>query len=367
MGKKKKKTAKPWCYYCEREFEDEKILIQHQKAKHFKCHVCHKKLSTAGGMVVHVLQVHKENMTKVPNARPGRESVEIEIFGMEGIPPEAILEHTGEPVLAENDERPAKTAKVEVPPPPMFGMASQPYSGSPPVFLQPQLPSAPRPIIPPSWPPQQPPPSQPPPSWPPLPSQPVRPPGLPPIRPPSQPLFPIQGSHNAPQPPPSQPPLPLFPITTSAPPTSGTTPSLPPQPLFPIRPPSQPLFPIEDGSTSHAPPRSVPLPPGPPPSSTMYAAGPNTGGPSIGPPPSIANKPPAPLPLPPSQQPGSNEVYLVWDDEMMSMEERRLNLPKYQPNGISQVPYSGQGILNKGGLDRRPGDGRMVGHHGFMG
>ena len=65
MGKKKKRaTEKVWCYYCDREFDDEKILVQHQKAKHFKCHVCHKKLSTASGMVIHVLQVHKENVTK---------------------------------------------------------------------------------------------------------------------------------------------------------------------------------------------------------------------------------------------------------------------------------------------------------------
>lgn len=65
MGKKKKRqTEKVFCYYCDREFDDEKILLQHQKAKHFKCHVCNKKLSTAGGMVIHVLQVHKENVTK---------------------------------------------------------------------------------------------------------------------------------------------------------------------------------------------------------------------------------------------------------------------------------------------------------------
>jgi hypothetical protein len=64
MGKKKKKTLKVWCFYCEREFEDEKILIQHQKAKHFKCHVCHKKLSSASGMLIHVLQVHKESVSK---------------------------------------------------------------------------------------------------------------------------------------------------------------------------------------------------------------------------------------------------------------------------------------------------------------
>jgi len=63
MGRKKKRPQKPVCWYCERVFDDEKVLIQHQKAKHFKCHVCHKKLSTAGGMVVHVAQVHKETVT----------------------------------------------------------------------------------------------------------------------------------------------------------------------------------------------------------------------------------------------------------------------------------------------------------------
>lgn len=47
-------------------------------------------------------------------------------------------------------------------------------------------------------------------------------------------------------------------------------------------------------------------------SSHMYASGPNTSGPSIGPPPVISNKAPGP-------QPAINEVYLVWDDEAMSM------------------------------------------------
>ena len=63
MGKKKKKQ-KPFCWYCEREFEDEKILIQHQKAKHFKCEICHKKLFTAGGMVTHVAEVHRKTITR---------------------------------------------------------------------------------------------------------------------------------------------------------------------------------------------------------------------------------------------------------------------------------------------------------------
>jgi hypothetical protein len=35
MGRKKKRyeEEKPWCFYCDREFDDEKILIQHQRAK----------------------------------------------------------------------------------------------------------------------------------------------------------------------------------------------------------------------------------------------------------------------------------------------------------------------------------------------
>nr|CCA21370.1 conserved hypothetical protein [Albugo laibachii Nc14] len=77
-----------YCYYCDRNFDDEKVLIQHQKARHFKCHTCHKKLSTAGGMVVHVMQVHKIPITTVPNAKPGRDSIDVEVYGMEGVPGE---------------------------------------------------------------------------------------------------------------------------------------------------------------------------------------------------------------------------------------------------------------------------------------
>ncbi|XP_022249732.1 BUB3-interacting and GLEBS motif-containing protein ZNF207-like [Limulus polyphemus] len=93
MGRKKKKPAKPWCWYCGREFDDEKILIQHQKAKHFKCHICHKKLYTGPGLAIHCMQVHKETIDKVPNSLPNRNNVDIEIYGMEGIPDEDIKEH----------------------------------------------------------------------------------------------------------------------------------------------------------------------------------------------------------------------------------------------------------------------------------
>ena len=56
MGKNKRKhpgveetLARPWCYYCERDFDDLKILINHQKAKHYKCDRCGRRLNTAGG------------------------------------------------------------------------------------------------------------------------------------------------------------------------------------------------------------------------------------------------------------------------------------------------------------------------------
>ena len=44
------KLERPWCYYCERDFDDLKILISHQKAKHFKCDRCGRRLNTAGGI-----------------------------------------------------------------------------------------------------------------------------------------------------------------------------------------------------------------------------------------------------------------------------------------------------------------------------
>ncbi|KAF5733582.1 hypothetical protein HS088_TW16G00022 [Tripterygium wilfordii] len=202
MGKKKKRaSSNVWCYYCDREFDDEKILVQHQKAKHFKCHVCHKKLSTASGMAIHVLQVHKENVTKVPNAKPGRESTEIDIYGMQGIPQDVLAAHYGE----EEEGGPAKAAKMEVPTTQLVG-------------------------------------------------------GV------------VPGQLGV--------------------------------------------------AYAHAPNVRAILP----------------AGPSIGPPPVIANKAPA-------NQPAVNEVYLVWDDEAMSMEERRMSSAKYQVHDVtSQLTHKSDDI-----------------------
>lgn len=100
MTKKKRGHAdieevmqRPWCYYCERDFDDLKILISHQKAKHFKCDKCGRRLNTAGGLSVHLNQVHKESLTAVENALPNRSDASIEIFGMEGIPEDVMNAH----------------------------------------------------------------------------------------------------------------------------------------------------------------------------------------------------------------------------------------------------------------------------------
>jgi len=55
MGKKRKYPTleelleETWCYYCERTFVDLAVLLNHQKAKHFKCSRCNRRLNTAGG------------------------------------------------------------------------------------------------------------------------------------------------------------------------------------------------------------------------------------------------------------------------------------------------------------------------------
>ncbi|KAI8901597.1 hypothetical protein BC833DRAFT_113581 [Globomyces pollinis-pini] len=94
MGKKKRKELKQWCWYCDREFEDEKVLINHQKAKHFKCDYCNKKLNT-------------EDIKIVPNALPDRNSTDIEIFAMEGIPYDDLQKY-----LARDPSQP-KRARVD--------------------------------------------------------------------------------------------------------------------------------------------------------------------------------------------------------------------------------------------------------------
>ena len=92
MGRKKRHlvTLKPFCYYCDKEFNNELILHQHQKARHFNCVTCRKRFSTAPALDTHVLQVHKNKLQRVPNAKAGRDTFDISIYGMDGVPIELI-------------------------------------------------------------------------------------------------------------------------------------------------------------------------------------------------------------------------------------------------------------------------------------
>ena len=90
------------------------VLMQHQKAKHFKCGMCPRRLNTAGGLAVHIQQVHKlepekyvfslfcknlpltfalPSLPRIENALPGRDGYEVEIFGMEGIPAPDVADY----------------------------------------------------------------------------------------------------------------------------------------------------------------------------------------------------------------------------------------------------------------------------------
>ena len=96
MGKKKQERIilKPFCYYCDKEFKNETILIKHQKNRHFACKDCRKKFSSAQSLVTHAMQKHRIAISKVFNAKKGRDSCALNIYGMEEIPEEIISERT---------------------------------------------------------------------------------------------------------------------------------------------------------------------------------------------------------------------------------------------------------------------------------
>lgn len=141
--------------YCNREFDDEKILVQHQKAKHFKCSICYKKLYTGPGLAIHRMQVHKEALDKIPNALPNRNNTDIEIYGMEGIPEVDLrLHETGRAGDATGDAALPLPPSV-VPPPPMIPAPSLPAGIPPPPGFPPMPPGlsgVPPPPPPPGYP-----------------------------------------------------------------------------------------------------------------------------------------------------------------------------------------------------------------------
>lgn len=81
-----KKNAKAWCYFCDKVFDNEVHLINHQKMVHFRCPICRRQKKTSKLLSEHMTSVHKTILEAVPNAIKGRESPDNAVFGMRGIP-----------------------------------------------------------------------------------------------------------------------------------------------------------------------------------------------------------------------------------------------------------------------------------------
>ena len=96
MGRKKKRSQQQdiWCFFCDKTFKDEALLLAHQMKQHFKCTLCNKKASNVGGLSNHMMQVHKSVLGKVPNSIAGRDNPKTgsAVNGMSYIPQEALRE-----------------------------------------------------------------------------------------------------------------------------------------------------------------------------------------------------------------------------------------------------------------------------------
>ncbi|KAH9900780.1 hypothetical protein C8Q73DRAFT_662336 [Cubamyces lactineus] len=372
MAKKKnKQILRPWCWYCEREFEDEKVLMQHQKAKHFKCNLCPRRLNTAGGLAVHIQQVHKlepENLPRIENALPGRDGYEVEIFGMEGIPAPDVADYKRRTITQPQSKRPkvenrplseeelkaqleahkalmgASEASAAPVPEPAAGGAV--YAAPSQTYAAPPTPAVPTPVMsPPGVPPMVPP------------GAPPFVPGMPPPGFPGQPPYPIPGMPPIPPgmaPPPGFPPIPP-PFAGSPPPgmlppgvppfPPGARPPFPPPPFLPpgVPPPGIPPPGFSPPPGAGMPP--VPIPPMPGASSASPpppVGAPGAGAPSAPPqhvppsnqqqPMSTAAPPPLVLPNPSLAQvnpPFKKGTVLKWEDANFSPEEKRSRHPKY--------------------------------------
>ncbi|KAJ6520901.1 hypothetical protein DFH09DRAFT_1098140 [Mycena vulgaris] len=369
MAKKKNKNIiRPWCWYCEREFEDEKVLMQHQKAKHFKCNMCPRRLNTAGGLAVHIQQVHKlepENLPRIENALPMRDGYEIEIFGMEGIPAPDVADYKRRKEIelglsAGSISAPqAKRPKIENKPIPeeelrnlleqhkkLMGASAEAsssnapgansavYGAGPQTYAQPAMPP-PGMMPPPGFPMMSPP------GMPPFPGFPGPPPGMFPFPPGGMPP-PGMLPPGMPMPPPGMMPPGMMPPPGFGPPPGMMPPpgaGLPPPPGMGLPPP---------GARPPQPPRPVPsfvpaataqggAQPAEPPSSQT----PTPGHGSSLPTPEQPSQPPRPtLPHPSKIQTnpeakknmvliGNEDEHGVGGDPNFSVEEKRAFHPKY--------------------------------------
>ena len=123
--------------------------------------MCHKKLYTGPGLQIHCMQVHKENIEKVPNSIKGRDNITLEICGMENVPHEDLIEHEKQKIsnsssgILDSEEEdnfsdsenfnksPTSSSSMPLPPlppPPPSMPISQQHPPLPPLPLPPPLP-----------------------------------------------------------------------------------------------------------------------------------------------------------------------------------------------------------------------------------
>lgn len=113
------------------------------------------------------MQVHKENIEKVPNSIKGRDNITLEICGMENIPREDLIEHEKQKFLyassggtLDSDEEengagsdqdnksPSSSTMPPGPPPPPLPPLPPPLPPSQSTPLQPPLPTKPNDLAP---------------------------------------------------------------------------------------------------------------------------------------------------------------------------------------------------------------------------
>lgn len=93
-----------FCYYCDREFDDVKTLIHHQRTKHFCCGECGRTFGSVTSLRVHMLNSYKKSLKEVPHAMSGRENPDVVVHGMDGLPQD-ILEERIQKSKADADEK----------------------------------------------------------------------------------------------------------------------------------------------------------------------------------------------------------------------------------------------------------------------
>lgn len=334
-NRKKSKTKKiadlAWCWYCDRTFEDQRVLLSHQKAKHFRCPQCPRRLNTAGGLAVHLDQVHKMGTDKIENALPGREAFDIEIYGMEGIPAADLAawkrrtaEELGLPNPDGDPSRPKKHQWAQVALTP--AEAKQQLAAHKALMGLIDTPPLPAPAPAPTQVTNiAPPPPPPPAAAAPVPS-----------------AFPIGGMNGIPPPPPGfMPPPGIAPPPAGMPfPPPGFPMPLPPGLSLPPGIPPPPGMPLPPGIPP--PPMGFPLPPGfpaPPPAGfpmPFPAAG---GGPAgmMRPLPPAAPSAPARETIASSSKILKPGTLLVYADEDLSPEEKRARLVQYRVEDEPQL------------------------------